>query len=145
MRKIKMYLNNMQIIGEILATIMVIIIPIIKDYKFVSVGWFFIALTCMGDALFTKKWGIIGRTWNYKDDEDYNKQLTRKYSDRIFLIICSLGIVLCPIALFETVFSENYIAMVCAYLFSTFILILLYIFTDKESKEVAKIIPKIRK
>lgn len=145
MQKIKMYLNNLQIIGEILATIIVIVIPIINDYRFVSVGWFLIALTCMGDAIFTKKWGIIGRTWNYKDDEDYKKQLTKKYSDKIFLIIGILGIVLCPIAFFETIFSQNYIAMVGAYLLSTIILILLYIFTDKESKEVAKMIPKIRK
>ena len=145
MQKIKIYLNNFQIISEILATITVIVIPIINQYKYVSLGWLLIALTCMGDAVFAKKWGIMGRTWNYKEDEDYKKQLTRKYSDKIFFVICILGIVLCPVALFETVFSHNYIAMLCAYILSTIILILLNIFTDKESKEIAKMIPKIRK
>ena len=57
MRKIKIYLNNFQIISEILATITVIVIPIINQYKYVSLGWLLIALTCMGDAVFAKKWG----------------------------------------------------------------------------------------
>ena len=54
MQKIKMYLNKEQIIGIILATIMVIIIPIINDYKFVSLGWFFIGIANFGNAIFTK-------------------------------------------------------------------------------------------
>ena len=49
-----MYLNKVQIIGIILATIMFIIIPIINDYKFVSLGWFFIGIANFGNAMFTK-------------------------------------------------------------------------------------------
>ena len=70
MQKIKMYFNKVQIIGEILSTAMVILIPIISDNKFVSLGWFFIGLTCFGDGMFTKKWSIIGRTWNKKQDSN---------------------------------------------------------------------------
>ena len=70
MQKIKMYLNKVQIIGIILATIMVIIIPIINDYKFVSLGWFFIGIANFGNAMFTKNWSILGRTWDKKDDND---------------------------------------------------------------------------
>ena len=55
MQKIKMYFNKLQIIGEILSTVMVILMPIISDNKFVSLGWFFIGLTCVGDGMFTKK------------------------------------------------------------------------------------------
>ena len=51
MQKIKMYLNKVQIIGIILATIMVIIIPIINDYKFVSLGWFFIGIANLEHGL----------------------------------------------------------------------------------------------
>ena len=58
MQKITMYLNRVQIIGIILATIMVIIIPIINDYKFVSLGWFFIGIANFGNAMFTKKIGL---------------------------------------------------------------------------------------
>lgn len=55
-----MYLNKVQIIGIILATIMVIIIPIINVYKFVSLGWFFIGIANFGNAMFTKKLVYVG-------------------------------------------------------------------------------------
>ena len=145
MQKIKMYFNKVQIIDEILSTIMVILIPIISDNKFVSLGWFFIGLTCFGDGMFTKKWSIIGRTWNKKQDSNYKTQLSREYSDKSFLAVGILGIILCPVALFETIFSENYIAMVIAYIVSTIILIVLFILTDKENKKIEQLIPKIRK
>ena len=145
MQKIKMYFNKVQIIGEILSTIIVILIPIINDNKFVSFGWFFVGLTAFGDAMFTKKWGIIGRTWNKKQDSNYKTQLSREYSDKSFIAVGILGIILCPIALFETIFSQNYIAMVIAYVISTIILIVLFILTDKENKKVEQLIPKIRK
>lgn len=145
MQKIKMYLNNVQIIGEILSTIMVIIIPIINDYKFVSLGWFFIAITNFGNAMFTKKWSIIGRTWDKKVDNDPKEQLTREYSDITFYIVGFLGILLCPTALFETFFSENYIAMIIAYIATTIVIIVLFILTDKEQKKVEQILPEIRK
>lgn len=145
MQKIKMFLNKVQIIGAILSTIMVIIIPILKDNKYVSIGWFFIGLTSFGDALFTKKWAIIGRTWSFKDDKNPKKQLSKKYSDKIFIAVGIMGIVLCPIALLETFFSKNYMAMVIAYIISMIILVILNVLTDKENKEVIELIPKIRK
>ncbi len=145
MQKIKTYFNKVQIIGELVSTIMVILIPIINNNKFVSLGWFFIGLTCFGDAMFTKKWSIIGRTWNKKQDTNYKTQLSREYSDKSFLAVGILGIILCPIALFETIFSQNYIAMLIAYIISTIILIVLFILTDKENKKVEQLIPKIRK
>ena len=145
MQKIKMFFNKVQIIGEILSTIMVIIIPIIKDYKYVSVGWLFIAITCFGDAMFTKKWSIIGRTWNKKIDNNYKTQLSREYSDKTFIAIGILGIILCIVSFFETIFSQNYIAMVVAYIVSTIVLIVLFVLTDKENSEVEQLIPKIRK
>lgn len=145
MQKIKVYFNKVQIIGEILSTVMVILIPIISDNKFVSLWWFFIGLTCFGDGMFTKKWSIISRTWNKKQDSNYKTQLSREYSDKSFLAVGILGIILCPVALFETIFSKNYIAMVIAYIVSTIILIVLFILTDKENKKVEQLIPKIRK
>ena len=145
MQKIKTYFNKVQIIGELVSTIMVILIPIINNNKFVSLGWFFIGLTCFGDAMFTKKWSIIGRTWNKKQDTNYKTQLSREYSDKSFLAVGILGIILCPTALFETIFSQNYIAMLIAYIISTIILIVLFILTDKENKKVEQLIPKIRK
>ncbi len=39
MQRIMMYLNKTQVIGFICSTIMIILIPIINDFKFVSVGW----------------------------------------------------------------------------------------------------------
>ena len=145
MQKIKMFFNKVQIIGEILSTIMVILIPFINDNKYVSVGWFFLGLTCFGDAMFTKKWSIIGRTWNKKQDSNYKTQLSREYSDKSFLAVGILGLILCPISLLEAIFSQNYIAMVIAYIISTIILIVLYILTDKENKNVEQLIPEIRK
>lgn len=38
MQKIKTYFNKVQIIGELVSTIMVILIPIINNNKFVSLG-----------------------------------------------------------------------------------------------------------
>ena len=131
MQKIKMYLNKVQIIGIILATIMVIIIPIINDYKFVSLGWFFIGIANFGNAMFTKKWSIIGRTWDKKVDNDPKEQLTREYSDITFYIVGFLGILLCPVALFETFFSQNYIAMIIAYIATAIVLVVLFKITDK--------------
>lgn len=145
MQKIKMYLNKVQIIGFILSTIMLILVPITKNYKLVSVGWFFIGLASFGNAMFTKEWSIIGRTWNEKDDKNPDKQLTKKYSDKTFIIIGILGILLCPVALFETIFSQNYIAMIIAYIVSTIVLIVLFVLTDKEHDKVEQLIPKIRK
>lgn len=145
MQKIKMYLNKVQLTGEILSTIMVVIIPIISNYKLVSLGWFFIGLTNFGNAMFTKEWSIIGRTWNEKDDKDFKKQLTRKYSDKIFYVIGILGIILCPIALLENIFSQNYIAMLIAYIVSTIVLVVLINLTSKEQEKVDQLIPQIRK
>lgn len=145
MQKVKMFFNKVQLIGVICSTIMVIIIPIINDNKYVSLGWFFIGLTLLGDVMFLKKWSIIGRTWSMKDDKNINTQLSRKYSDNIFIAVVILGIILCPVAFFETVFSKNYIAMVIAYAISIIILVVLYIMTDKESKNVEQLIPDIRK
>ena len=87
MQKIKMYLNKVQIIGIILATIMVILIPIFNNYKLVTVGWFFVGLTCMGHAKFLKVWSVEGRTWNKKNDNNPKKRLTIKYSDTVFTIV----------------------------------------------------------
>lgn len=145
MQKIKMYLNKVQIIGIILATIMVIIIPIINEYKFVSLGWFFIGIANFGNAMFKKKWSMFGRTWNEKDDTDPEKQITRKYSDKTFYIVGFLGIALCPTALFETFFSQNYIAMLIAYIATTIVIVVLFILTDKEQNKVDQIITEIRK
>lgn len=145
MQKIKTYFNKVQAISELLSTLMVILIPIIDNKNFISLGWFFIGLTCFGDTMFLKKWSIIGRTWNKKQDDNYKTQLSRTYSDKTCLAVGILGVILCPIAFFETVFSENYIAMVIAYIISTIILIVLFILTDKENKEIEQLIPKIRK
>lgn len=145
MQKIKMYLNKVQIIGFILSTIMLILIPIINNYKLVCVGWFFIGLTSFGNAMFTKEWSILGRTWNEKDDNNPEKQITRKYSDKIFIVVGILGIILCPVALFETIFSQNYIAMVIAYIISAIVIIVLFILTDKEHDKIEQLLPKIKK
>ena len=82
MQKIKMFFNKGQIIGELFATLMIILIPIINNNKYVCIGWFFISLTCFFDAVFLKKWGIIGRTWDKKKDNNYKTQLSRDYSDK---------------------------------------------------------------
>lgn len=145
MQKIKMYFNKTQIISDIIVAILIIIIPIIKDYRFVSLGWFFIAITFWGDAMFLKKWAIIGRTWNKKTDKNYKTQLSRKYSDITTLAVGIFAILLCPIALLETFFSKNYIAMIIAYIISNMVLVFLFIRTDKENKDIEKLIPKIRK
>ena len=145
MQKIKMYFNKTQIISDIIVAILIIIIPIIKDYRFVSLGWFFIAITFWGDAMFLKKWAIIGRTWNKKTDKNYKTQLSRKYSDITTLAVGIFAILLCPIALLETFFSKNYIAMIIAYIISNMVLVFLFIRTDKENKNIEKLIPKIRK
>lgn len=144
MQKIKMFFNKTQIIGEIFSTIMVIILPFLPS-KFISIGWFLVSLTCFGDAIFAKKWSIPGRTWSKEIDYNPQKQLSRKYGDKITLWIASLGIILCPIAFFESFFSKNYIALLLVYSASTIVLIALYILTDRENKEVIKMIPKIRK
>lgn len=145
MQKIKMYFNKTQIISDIIVAILIIIIPIIKDYRFVSLGWFFIAITFWGDSLFLKKWAIIGRTWNKKTDKNYKTQLSRKYSDITTLAVGIFAILLCPITLLETFFSKNYIAMIIAYIISNMVLVFLFIRTDKENKDIEKLIPKIRK
>ena len=145
MQKIKMYLNKVQIIGFILSTIMLILVPITKNYKLVSVGWFFIGLTSFGNALFTKEWSIIGRTWNEKDDKNPDKQLTKKYSDKVFIAVGILGIILCPIALFETIFSQNYIAMIIAYIVSAIVIVVLFVLTDKEHDKVEQLLLNIKK
>lgn len=145
MQKIKMFFNKGQIIGELFATLIIILIPIINNNKYVCIGWFFISLTCFFDAVFLKKWGIIGRIWDKKKDNNYKTQLSRDYSDKAFLVTGILAIILCPVAIFETIFSQNYIAMVIAYIISTIILIVLLILTDRENKKVEQLIPKIRK
>lgn len=145
MQKIKMFLNKVQIIGLICSTIMVILIPIINDNKYVSLGWFFVGLSCFGDAMFTKTWAIIGRTWNEKNDKDPNKQLSKKYSDIVFIVVGLLALVLCPVAFLETIFSKNYLAMVIAYIISVIILVVLFILTDKENQKVEQLIPEMRK
>lgn len=145
MQKIKMFFNKGQINGELFATLIIILIPIINNNKYVCIGWFFISLTCFFDAVFLKKWGIIGRTWDKKKDNNYKTQLSRDYSDKAFLVTGILAIILCPVAIFETIFSQNYIAMVIAYIISTIILIVLLILTDRENKKVEQLIPKIRK
>ena len=81
---------------------------------------------------------MLGRTWTEKDDTDSEKQITRKYSDKTFYIIGFLGIALCPVALFETFFSQNYIA-------TAIVLVVLFKITDKEQTKVEQLIPKIRK
>lgn len=145
LKKIKMFLNKIQIIGFLCSTIMVILIPIINNYKLVSVGWFFIALTCFGHAKFTKEWSILGRTWNEKNDNDPKKRLTNNYSDTIFVIVGIFALILCIVAFFENVFSQNYIAMLIAYIISIIVLFLMLVLTDITNKRVAKIIPKIRR
>lgn len=95
--------------------------------------------------MFTKKWSIIGRAWNKKQDSNYKTQQSREYSDMPFLAVGIIGIILSPVALFETIFSENYIAIVIAYIVSTKTLIVLFILTDKEKEKVEQLIPKIRK
>jgi len=145
MQKIRMYFNKVQIIGFILSTIILILVPITKNYKLVSLGWFFIGLTSFGNAMFTKEWSILGRTWNEKDDNNPEKQITRNYSDKIFIVVGILAIVLCPVALFETIFSQNYIAMIIAYIISAIVIIVLFILTDKEHDKVEQLLPKIKK
>ena len=138
LEKIKMFLNKIQIFGFLCSTIMVILIPIVDNYKLVSVGWFFIGLTCWGHAKFTKEWSILGRTWN-------EKRLTNNYSDTIFLIVGIFAIILCIVTFFESVFSQNYIAMLIAYIISTIVLVLIIALTDITNTRVANIIPKIRR
>lgn len=145
MQKIKMYFNKTQIISDIIVAILIIIIPIIKDYRFVSLGWFFIAITFWGDAMFLKKWAIIGRTWNKKTDKNYKTQLSRKYSDITTLAVGIFAILLCPIVLLDSFFARNYIAMIIGYIISNMVLVFLFIRTDKENKNIEKLIPKIRK
>lgn len=83
MQKIKMFLNKVQIIGAILSTIMIIIIPILKNNKFVSIGWFFIGLTSFGDALFTKNGQLLeehGRLKTIKIlKSNYQKSIVIRY------------------------------------------------------------------
>lgn len=145
LEKIKMFLNKIQIFGFLCSTIMVILIPIVDNYKLVSVGWFFIGLTCWGHAKFTKEWSILGRTWNEKNDNDPKKRLTNNYSDTIFLIVGIFAIILCIVTFFESVFSQNYIAMLIAYIISTIVLVLIIALTDITNTRVANIIPKIRR
>lgn len=145
LKKIKMFSNKLQIIGFICSTIMVILIPIINNYKLVTVGWFFVGLTCMGHAKFLKVWSVEGRTWNQKNDNNPKKRLTIKYSDTVFTIVGIFALLLCITTFFDNIFSQNYIAMLIAYIISIIVLVLLLILTDITNKRVAKIIPKIRR
>ena len=88
---------------------------------------------------------MLDRTWTEKDDKDPEKQITRKYNDKTFYIVGFLGIVLCPVALFETFFSQNYIAMTIAYIATAIVLVVLFKITDKEQTKVEQLIPEIRK
>ena len=79
------------------------------------------------------------------DDKNPDKQLTKKYSDKTFIAVGILGIILCPIALFETIFSQNYIAMIIAYIVSAIVIVVLFVLTDKEHDKVEQLLPNIKK
>lgn len=48
---------------------------------------------------FTKKWSKEGRTISKKNDTNYNKNLTRKSSDYIFVVTICYGVMVCLIYL----------------------------------------------
>ncbi len=52
MQRIKRFINKTQVIGIIGATIIAILVPFLKDNKFVCIGWGFLALHLLGDAIF---------------------------------------------------------------------------------------------
>ncbi len=141
MRRIKRYLNKMQAISLILATIVIIVIPITHNTKLVSIGWFLLGCNAFGCGMFTKKWGLDGITWFRRNDKDYKKNLTRKYSDLLFYIIGAFGMFLCIVTLFENTFKENYIALLIGYIISIIVLVVIFSMTDRVSKQIEQLIP----
>jgi len=142
MQTIKKYLNAVQIISIILATIIVVLVPILQDTKYVSLGWFFIGLSVLGDGIFLKKWSKGGITWFRRNDKNYKKNLTVKYEDGIFYVAMIFGLILCVISFFDKLFATNYIAMLIAYLFAILVIIILAVMTDITNKKIQELIPK---
>lgn len=79
------------------------------------------------------------------DDSNSDKQLTRKYSNKLFIVVGILLAIVCIINLFETFFSQNYIAMAITYVISTITLIVFFVLTDKENNKVEEQLSKERK
>ena len=142
MQRIKRFINKIQVIGIIGATIIAILVPFLKDNKFVCLGWGFLALHLFGDAIFLKKWRVDGITWFRRNDKNYKKNLTRKYSDISFLTVFIVGMLMCIIGMFEKTFSKNYVAYLISYIVVFALWIFLIYITDRTSRQIKELIPK---
>ena len=143
-------LNLLQII-TLIALIIVYVLCNFNIKGMTDLFWIVLAFNMLGFLLFTTKWSKEGKTLYRRMDKNYNKNLTRKPSDIIFLTCVAFYILIC-FTIVSGAFIKGYekdISTIFALLGSAWVfnLFTAYIVerTSKEVKSILKSNNHIRK
>ena len=99
-------LNWIQIVSLILIVVAFVLYCLnIKGGK--EFFWIALSINMLGFLLFTNKWCREGKTGIKKADKSYSKNLTRKPSDFIFIILVAYYLVVCLINIID-IFYRGY-------------------------------------
>ena len=99
-------LNWIQIVSLILIVVAFVLYCLnIKGGK--EFFWIALSINMLGFLLFTNKWCREGKTGIKKADKSYSKNLTRKPSDFIFIILVAYYLVVCLINIID-IFYKGY-------------------------------------
>ena len=106
--------------------------------------WFFLGLTIFGNVKFIDKWSKEGKTGNRRMDMNYDKNLTRKTSEYIFIVVVAYVLVMC-LTVVASIWIKGFMyesstlfAMLASTIVWTFALLLAVERTSNEVEQILK-------
>ena len=101
--------------------------------------WISIALNMFGVVKYADVWADEGKTWFKKLDKNYNKNLTRRPSERIVFLMVAYTICICSFFIAEFFFvdlTEQLWVMAVCFVLTVIMTIIISTIVDKTQKEV---------
>ena len=95
---------------QIVSLVLLVVAYILHFFNIKSIREFFwvaLAINMVGFLIFVIKWSREGKTGIKKADKNYNKNLTRKASDYIFLLLVAYYLIVCGVIIIGF-FYDNY-------------------------------------
>lgn len=99
-------LNFIQVISMILLIVSFILVCF-GVYNSENLFWVCLSLNMLGYAKFVIKWSREGRTRNRRLDKNYNKNLTRKSSEFIFILLVAYYLLIC-LCIISDIWIKNF-------------------------------------
>lgn len=142
------YFNKIQIISNIALFIVLIITLIVQNQRIFHLYWAIFGIAFLGNILCINKWSKEGKTWYKNADKNWLKNLTRKPSDTLLLVVVIFTLIVCSIFIIGFFINNiiiNNIVIIFYFILTIIFEYVIYLIINRTFKEVEGLISTNKK